>query len=176
MTTSTTSAAHLAALPAGLYRLDPELTTVAFTTRHMFGLGSVKGSFRLRRAELSVGNVATQTRVHAVLDAGSFDTATPKRDEQVASAKLLDSVAHPDITFTSGSITQQGETWIASGTVTAHGVSAPVDLVVDHFDDSGAQLKFSAGATIDRYAHGITGARGLAARHLDVRIDAVVPR
>jgi len=172
MTSPTARPGPVGTPAAGPYRIDPERTTIAFTTRHLFGLGKVVGTFRLRTGDLVVGDPVTGTTLHAVLDAASFDTGTPRRDDKVRSGAMLDAAAHPDIVFRAGSVVRHDDGWLAQGTVDAHGVGAPVELTVDGLDVAGDTLTLRGHARIDRYAHGVTASRGLAARWLDIRIDA----
>jgi polyisoprenoid-binding protein YceI len=167
----------LAPTPAvGHYRIDPIRTTVRFSTRHLFGLGAVSGTVRLREADFSVTEPSSAT-VHAVLDAASFDTGNPRRDTDVRSAKYLDVTAYPDITFNSQQVRLQEGKWAAVGTVTAHGVAAPVDLTLDELRcDDDEELILRASAKIDRYAHRVTVGKGLAARWLTVKITAIARR
>lgn len=107
-----------APIPApGRYGIDPAHTTVRFHTRHLFGLGGVSGTVRLREADLTVADPPTATTLHAVLDAASFDTGSPKRDADVRSAKYLDTDAYPDITFDCQTASQQNGKWVAAGTI-----------------------------------------------------------
>jgi polyisoprenoid-binding protein YceI len=167
----------LAPTPAvGHYRIDPVRTTVRFFTRHLFGLGAVSGTVRLREADFSVTDASSAT-VHAVLDAASFETGNPRRDTDVRSATYLDVTAYPDITFSSQRVRLSEAKWVAVGTVTAHGVAAPVDLTLDevrHSDDG--ELILRASAKIDRYAHGVTAGKGMAARWLTVEVTAIARR
>lgn len=162
------------ALPTvGRYRIDPSRTTIRFHTRHLFGLGSVSGTVRLRQADLTVAAPPASTTVRARLSAASFDTGLSKRDAAVRSAKFLDVTAYPDITFDSQQIHQHQGAWVADGTLTAHGIAAPVTLTLDELHhDSGGQLHLRASARIDRYAHQVTAGKGLAARRLTAEIDA----
>lgn len=162
---------------AGRYLVDPARSTVSFTTRHMFGLGGVAGTFRIREAELVVGDPVTTSTLHAVLDATSFETGTPKRDAHVNAAKFLDTATFPDITATGAGLSQRDGRWVATGTVFAHGVAAPFELVLDRIvDDEAGELELRATTRIDRYAHGVTAAKGLASRWLDITLDAVATR
>jgi polyisoprenoid-binding protein YceI len=111
----------------GHYRIDTVRTTVRFFTRHLFGLGAVSGTVRLREADFSVTEPLSAT-VHAVVDAASFDTGNLRRDTDVRSAKYLDVTAYPEITFDSQQVRLHEGKWMAVGTVTAHGVAAPADL------------------------------------------------
>jgi polyisoprenoid-binding protein YceI len=162
---------------AGYYRLDPLRTEVRFTTRHLFGLGKVTGTVTVRDAEFSIGEPTSETTVAAVLDAASFDTGSVKRDSEVHSAKYLDTAAFPDIVFTCTLVEQSEGNWVALGVVTAHGVTAPVDVIVYQFNTTlGGELALHATAKIDRYAHGVTAGKGLAGRWLDIDITAVATR
>jgi polyisoprenoid-binding protein YceI len=176
MNASTIDTTPAPAPAVGHYRIDTVRTTVRFFTRHLFGLGAVSGTVRLREADLSVTEPLSAT-VHAVVDAASFDTGNPRRDTDVRSAKYLDVTAYPDISFDSQQVRLHKGKWVAVGTVTAHGVAAPVDLTLEelrHSDDG--ELIVRASAKIDRYAHKVTAGKGLAARWLTVEITAIARR
>jgi len=163
----------LAPTPAvGHYRIDPVRTRVRFSTRHLFGLGAVSGTVKLREADFSVTEPLFAT-VHAVLDAASFDTGNARRDIDVRSAKYLDVTAYPDITFDSELVSLQEGKWVAVGTVTAHGVAAPVDLTLEELRHGDGKLILRASAKIDRYAHRVTAGKGLAARWLTIEVTAI---
>ena len=159
----------------GHYRIDTSRTTVRFSTRHLFGLGAVSGTVGLREAEFSVTEPLSGT-VHAVLDAASFDTGNTRRDTDVRSAKYLDVAAYPDITFDSQQVRLHEGKWVAVGTLTAHGVAAPVNLTLDELGRDDGKLILRASAQIDRYAHRVTAGKGLAARWLTVEVAAVARR
>ncbi|HEU4909781.1 MAG TPA: YceI family protein [Propionibacteriaceae bacterium] len=159
----------------GHYRIDPVRTSVRFSTRHLFGLGAVTGTVKLREADFSITEHLSAT-VHAVLDAASFDTGNPRRDGDVRSARYLDVTAYPDITFSSEQVRLQEGKWAAVGTVTAHGVAAPVDLTLDELRRDDEELILRASAKIDRYAHQVTAGKGLAARWLTVEVTAIARR
>jgi polyisoprenoid-binding protein YceI len=160
----------------GHYRIDPVRTSVRFSTRHLFGLGAVTGTVKLREADFSITEHLSAT-VHAVLDAASFDTGNPRRDRDVRSARYLNVTAYPDITFSSEQVRLHEGKWAAVGTVTAHGVAAPVDLTLDELRrDDDEELILRASAKIDRYAHQVTAGKGLAARWLTVEVTAIAGR
>lgn len=158
-------------VPVGTYRIDPTRSTVSFMTRHLFGLGRVQGTFALRTGRIRVARPMRQSSVTAVLAADSITTGNSRRDDDVRSAKLLDAATHPDITFTSHRLQHVGGSWTVSGTLCAHGISRPLQLLVDQAHCSGAELSLHAQARIDRYDFGVTGAKGMAARHLDLQLQ-----
>lgn len=53
----------------GIYRIDPAHSTIAFTTRHLFGLGVVRGSFAVQDGEIrSADGPELRLRAHARAD------------------------------------------------------------------------------------------------------------
>ena len=160
-------------LPVGSYRIDPTRSTVSFRTRHLFGLGRVQGTFALRTGQIRVARPVEQSSVRAALATGSFTTGNGRRDDDVRSARFLNAAAHPDITFTSDRLQLFGGKWTVSGTLCAHGISRPLDLLVDRAHCSGGEMSLRAQARIDRYDFGVTGAKGMAARHLGLQLQVV---
>jgi polyisoprenoid-binding protein YceI len=172
--TGSTSETTLAPAPGvGHYRIEPSRTIVRFSTRHLFGLGAVTGTVKVREADFRVTEPSSAT-VHAVLDAASLDTGNSRRDRDVRSARYLDVTAYPDIAFSSQQVRLHEGKWVAVGTITAHGVAAPVDLTLQEIrhGDHG-ELTLRANAKIDRYAHRVTAGKGLAARWLTVEVTAI---
>ncbi|MGW7607989.1 YceI family protein [Streptomyces sp. NPDC054766] len=153
----------------GRYDIDTLRSRISFTTKHMFGLGTVRGSFRLRGGTVSLAEPLTATRVDAVADAASFDTDNKNRDRQVLSKTLLDTATYPDIVFTSiGAGQDEAGAWTLRGLLTAHGVRAPVTFTVAKAEVDGEEITVEATATVDRYAHGVTRLKGMAARRLQL--------
>ncbi|WP_392970799.1 YceI family protein [Streptomyces sp. LN245] len=153
----------------GRYDIDALRSRISFTTKHMFGLGTVRGSFRLRGGTVSLAEPLTATRVDAVADAASFDTDNKNRDRQVLSKTLLDTATYPDIVFTSiGAGQDEAGAWTLQGLLTAHGVRAPVTFTVAKAEVDGEEITVEATATVDRYAHGVTKLKGMAARRLQL--------
>jgi YceI-like protein len=61
-----TAAAAAVQIPAaGIYKLDPDTSTVTFATRHMFGLAPVKGTFRLVSGQITIADPVTSSTVSA---------------------------------------------------------------------------------------------------------------
>lgn len=96
--------------PPGIYTVDPKWSSITFTTRHMFGMGSVTGNFAIHEAEIVVVDPPTLSTVTVQVDARSFDTGSTRRDEKVRSASFLGAQEHPIISFVSESMTRHGGT------------------------------------------------------------------
>jgi len=161
---------------AGPYRIDPSTSTIAFTTRHMFGLGAVKGRFDLNSGDIIVAEPITASQVNATASAKSFTTGNPKRDKHVKSADFLHAETHPDITFRSTELVRDGASWLLSGTITARGNTAPVELSIIEATTDPTGLTMRATGKVDRYAHDITKLKGMAARYLTLNISAHADR
>src|SRR6267378_2479879 len=172
---STTSTA-VQAPPAGRYAIDPAGSSLTFATKHMFGLGKVRGRLKVTRGVITIADPPEDSRVEAEVSAASFSTRNLMRDPQVRSRLFLDVRHHPAISFRSGSIRQHREAWSVTGVLTVKGHTTPVELILADVLAEGAAIVFRAGCTVDRYAHGITMMPGLAARRLSVQITARATR
>jgi len=160
----------------GNYRIDPGRSQITFRTRHLFGLGAVRGTFRLREGEIRVADPAETSAVRATVDAGSFHTGNPDRDRTVRSARLLDTERYPVFTFTSARLAEADGRWILRGSLTVTGNEHPVDVAIERLATAGPEISVLASADVDRYAFGVTALRGLAARRLSCRIEIVATR
>jgi polyisoprenoid-binding protein YceI len=166
-------------IPAtGTYQIDTAGSSVSFTTRHMFGLGAVKGTFGVLSGEVTIANPVTASTARAVIDAASFSGGHPQRDKDVKSANFLHVQEHPHITFESSELVRDGDGWVLRGQLTVRGHSAPVDLALAVTESRGSRdgLTLRATTRIDRYAFGLTKKKGLAARYLDLEIAAQASR
>ena len=172
-----TSPAIAVQIPAvGTYQLDPAASTVKFATRHLFGFAPVKGTFQLISGEVTIADPVTSSTASAVIDAASFATGNPRRDKDVKSARLLHVNDHPQITFRSTELVQDGAAWRLRGQITARGTSAPAELTITEAAASEGVMQIRATTRVDRYAYGLTKAKGLAGRHLDMEITARATR
>lgn len=161
---------------AGTYRLDPAASSISFTTRHMFGLGGVAGTFRLVSGEITITDPVTSSAASAVIDAASFDTGSAARDKDIKSANFLHTGEHPQITFTSTELAREGDRWLLRGQITVRGNSAPAELVVSEARTADDGLVVRATTRVDRYAHGLMKKKGMAGRYLDLTITARAAR
>ena len=160
----------------GTYRIDEERCLITFRTRHLFGLGPVRGTFRLRSGEIRVAEQAQDSAVRATVDAESFHTGNPARDQTVRSARLLDTTGHPSFTFTSTEVTESGGRWVVRGRLVVRDAEHPVELAIEQARADGKQLTIVASAGIDRYAFGVTAMKGPAARRLTCQLEIVATR
>jgi polyisoprenoid-binding protein YceI len=156
----------------GTYNLDPSRSSVTFATRHMFGLGSVTGTFSLTDGELIINEPVTSSTVVARADANSFASQNTQRDKQVRSKTFLDAANHPDISFRSIQVARHEGGWTLRGRLTVRGETVPVDFLITQSEVNGPQVSIRAAGRVDRYAHGVTKMKGMAARYLDLDLRA----
>jgi polyisoprenoid-binding protein YceI len=156
----------------GRYVLDPERTAITFRTRHMFGLAPVKGRFKLGSAIVKIADPAEGSSVEVLVPSVSFSTRNPLRDFQVRSLLFLHAKRHPTIAFHSENVEWMDGAWHVRGRLEVKGHSAPVDLTLDQLTTSGTSLELQAHGEIDRYAHGVTAMKGVAAKILTFVVTA----
>jgi polyisoprenoid-binding protein YceI len=171
--TTISSAPWRTSIPAaGRYRLNPSRTVVAFRTQHLFGLGVVSGTMAVTGGEITIDPAAPQASVTATIRAASFRTGNRSRDRDVR-ARFLHTGQYPDITFHARTLSRAEDGWVLAGELEVRGVSRPVSLLIESVQAAGAGFRAQATTRIDRYAFGITAAKGMAARYLDISLTAV---
>lgn len=158
---------------AGRYRIDPARSTITFRTRHMFGLGRVRGSFALNNGEITVTDPLTHSVTHAEVAADSFTTGNNARDSVIRSAKYLDTANHPTIRFTSQGVSEPDGGWALTGDLTVRGTQCPVRLDIEHCGIDSGELVVRAVTRIDRTEFDITAQPGMTGRYLDLTLDLV---
>jgi polyisoprenoid-binding protein YceI len=139
----------------------------------MFGLMTVHGTFRLRDGAISITADPGGCRVRASIEAGSYASGHAVRDADVVSATLLDARAYPEISFSGKGARRDGEEWVVSGSVTAHGIAQPVEARVTDARMEAGVARFRATASLDRTDFGITKKKGLVGRTVNLTIEAV---
>jgi polyisoprenoid-binding protein YceI len=165
---NSTAATAAARIQPGHYDIDPGRSTVTFGTRHLFGLAPVRGTFAIRRGAVDVIEPFAESAIYAEIETASFHTGNPMRNQAVLSRRFLDAGTHPVITFSSEHLDQAAG--VVSGTLTVRGVQRPVSLSVTPREVSGGRLTARAATRIDRREFGITRARGLAGRYLNLSV------
>lgn len=151
----------------GRYDIDPDGSSVAFRTRHLFGLAPVRGTFTLRSGTVDVSEPLASSRVRAEIDAGSFRTGLGPRDITVRSARFLDAGGHPVMVFVAEKM--DGNT--LDGALTVCGTTRPVRVPLELSVLPDGSFTARATVRIDRTEYGITASRGLAGRYLDVSAE-----
>jgi polyisoprenoid-binding protein YceI len=177
MTSAEVPTTQLDVPPAGRYLIDTERSAVTFTTRHFFGLGAVRGTLALRDGVISVADPVSGSAVSARVAASTFRSGNDARDAAVLSPRLLDAETYPGIAFSSTALVGERGQWLLRGELEVRGVTRLTEAVIGAVAvDAGGTLRASARLTVDRYAFGVTGYRGLAARRLTADLSIVARR
>jgi polyisoprenoid-binding protein YceI len=162
------SSAPHAILPPGRYEIDTSYSAVTFSTRHLFGLAPVRGSFAIRTGTVHVAQPLSDSSVHVEIETASFRTGNRQRDRTVLSAALLDADQYPVMTFRASQVDGPA----LAGMLTAHGLSRPVTLPIELSEVSSRSFTARASIRIDRAEFGVTAYRGLAGRYLELSVEA----
>jgi polyisoprenoid-binding protein YceI len=153
----------------GRYEIDVSRSRVTFRTRHMFGLGPVRGTFAIRSGSADIAEPLAGSAIHAEIDTASFRTGNRQRDSSVLSARFLDAARYPVISFRDGHLSADGRT--IGGTLTVREVSRPVSLSIGSVTTDERSLTASATVRVDRTEFGVTAMPGLAGRYLDLTVE-----
>jgi polyisoprenoid-binding protein YceI len=151
----------------GRYDIDPETSSVAFRTRHLFGLAPVRGTFRIRSGAVDVAEPLSDSRIRVEIDAASFRTGLGIRDNTVRSPRFLDTGRHPVLVFVAEKM--EGDT--LNGALTVCGTTRPVRLPAEVSAQPDGSFTARAAVRIDRAEFGVTASPGLAGRYLDITVE-----
>ncbi|MER7780305.1 YceI family protein [Streptomyces sp. NPDC096191] len=161
---------------AGTYEIDPVASTVRFDTRAMCGLLPVRGTFTISRGRITVAESPEESSVEVAMDAASFESGNQQRDDHVRSSDYLDVARHPEIAFRSQRLERSAQDASLQGELTACGVTQPVSVTVTSVTREDRRITANGTATLDRYAFGVTKAKGMTGRHLKITLEVVADR
>lgn len=156
-----TTAASTATPPLtqGIWTLDTNHTSVAFSVRHL-GVAKVRGRFGDVAAELVVGPTFEDTSVTATIALVSIDTGNADRDAHVRASDLLDVEQRPTMVYRSTQVRPEGSDWAVEGELTIGDVTRPLSLAVEWggveaFFDGTRHAGFEATGEIHRKEFGL---------------------
>jgi polyisoprenoid-binding protein YceI len=116
------------------YTLDPNHTYPSFEADHFGGLSVWRGKFNSSSGKVVLDKDAKAGSIDVTVDMSSVNFGQPKLDEHAKSAEMFDTAKFPTATY-SGKFTKfdGAAPTEAQGTLTMHGVTKPVTLVIDSF-------------------------------------------
>jgi len=97
-------------------------------------------------------------------------------DDHVRSSDYLDVARHPEINFRSQSLERSAQDATLQGELTACGVTQPVLVTITSGACEDRRITANGTATIDRYAFGVTKAKGMTGRRLKITLEVVASR
>jgi polyisoprenoid-binding protein YceI len=144
------------------YILDPHHTYPSFEADHMGGLSVWRGKFTDTSGQVVYDKAAKAGSIDITVNMNSIDFGMAKMDEHAKSPDIFDVAKYPTATYTGKFTKFSGDAPTeAQGTLTLHGVTKPVTLVINSFmckpnpmtkkEVCGAD----ASATFDRSAFGV---------------------
>ncbi|MEV7097197.1 YceI family protein [Amycolatopsis sp. NPDC051045] len=154
------------ALRTGTWTVRSGRSTAAFEVRN-FGFNRVRGTIGVRTGTVEVRD-GEVTAVHAELDLGALDTQNPRRDADLRKPHLLDSAAHPAMTFTATGVRRRDDGWEVTGELRLRGTSGPLTLAVE--PAGGTRVR--ATGTLDRAPLGMRAPRPLIGRYVRIVVEA----
>lgn len=134
------------------YTIDPAHSGVKFWVRHL-GISKVHGTFSGISGTVSLDPSAPEGATAEVsVDVNTISTGQPDRDAHLKSPDFFDAGTHPTMTFSTTSITKEGEgEYSVTGNLTLHGVTKPVtfkaELSPEMKNPMGAGYKIGANLT-----------------------------
>jgi polyisoprenoid-binding protein YceI len=153
---------------AGTWNVDAGDSHARFTARTLAGLVKVPGRFRTLAGTMSLDERGTSGRL--VIDAASVDTGNRLRDRHLRSSDFLAAAAHPELRYEVDSLTHDGERLSIGGDLVIAGARTRLPLTAElrHHDDGVIEL--ACRTQVDRCALGVSGARGIVPRTVDLDI------
>ncbi len=129
----------LAGVATGDWRIDPAHTSVTFSVRHL--MSKVRGQFSGLDGHIVVAQSLASCSVQASIATASVDTGTPMRDDDLRSARFLDSTRFPSIAFASTEVTGEDTAITLVGDLTIRDVTRRVTIDVEFLglDETGLQ-------------------------------------
>jgi polyisoprenoid-binding protein YceI len=157
--THSVSSSTIPGYRTGTWQIDATHSEVSFSVRHMM-VSKVRGHFTDFEGTIVTASDPTESSVTASIKLGSLDTFNEQRDNHIRSADFFDVEQYPTMTYTSTSVSPNGENWIVDGELALHGVTrrVPLSLELNGFtaDPYGGQRAgFSATAEINRRDFGV---------------------
>jgi polyisoprenoid-binding protein YceI len=156
------------------FKIDPVHSSVNLSVTHM-SVSTVNGRFTDFEGKIVFDDKdTTKSSVSVKIKAGSINTDNSSRDGDLKSPKYFDVEKFPELTFQSKSVEKKGDSYVAHGTLTIHGVAKDIDLPfelkgpVD--SKNGKIMGAHAGVTINRQDFGITNAPAAMIGN-DIKID-----
>jgi polyisoprenoid-binding protein YceI len=116
------------------YVIDPRHTYPSFEADHMGGLSIWRGKFTDTSGKVVYDKDAKAGTLDVTVNVSSVDFGLAKLDEHAKSPELFDAAKYPTAVYTGKFTKFNGATPTeAQGTLTMHGVTKPLTLVINSF-------------------------------------------
>ena len=116
------------------YVLDPHHTYPSFEADHMGGLSVWRGKFTETAGKVIYDKDAKSGSIDITVNVNSIEFGMAKMDEKAKSPEIFDAAKYPTANYSGKFSKFNGATPTeAQGTLTMHGVTKPVTLVINSF-------------------------------------------
>jgi polyisoprenoid-binding protein YceI len=156
---------------AGRYTLDPVRSSLTLRTR-LFGLHSLTAAMYISDGHIDVDPAVPRATVTAAISAASFSTDNPRRDSDIRSPRFLHAGRYPELSYRSGTLSQDHDRWTLAGELTVRDVTRPVTLKIDSVQVTGRGFRAHATTRVDRAVFGLTIAQWMGGRIFDIELSA----
>lgn len=174
LTLAVLAKAHVPALAAANWRIDPARTHIAFAIDSV-GYPRTRGQFRQFQGRISIDFAhPDRSSVAFHVQSQSVDVGSQSFDDYLRSVAFLDSGRFPSIDFVSSSVVKADDHTVrVTGDLTLLGVTRPltVDVAVQR-EGGGQRLSFLAKTNIDRLAFGMNSGFPLVSRDVELVISS----
>ena len=174
LTLAVLAKAHVPALAAANWRIDPARTHIAFAIDSV-GYPRTRGQFRQFQGRISIDFAhPDRSSVAFHVQSQSVDVGSQSFDDYLRSVAFLDSGRFPSIDFVSSSVVKVDDHTVrVTGDLTLLGVTRPltVDVAVQR-EGSGQRLSFLAKTNIDRLEFGMNSGFPLVSRDVELVISS----
>lgn len=119
--------------PIRIWNAGPPDSEIRFSLRHLLFTQMIGRATRWKAVAAIDLDDPTRSWVDVVVDAASFETGDPERDEHIRSIEFLDTGSHPEIRYHSREVTTppEGNRWIVKGDLTIRQVTLPVTIELE---------------------------------------------
>jgi polyisoprenoid-binding protein YceI len=157
-----------------LYRLDSTNTQVSFYVQHL-GFQFVHARFSDINGEFTLDRAGPGSRVDVTVGIGSLECNDPHWSGRLRSPEWLDAERYPQMTYHSSHVELDEQHGVASGDLTLHGITRPVDLTVTLLDcPTASQCQFAAHGRIRRSEFGLPHGFWSGGDQVDIAISGAI--
>jgi polyisoprenoid-binding protein YceI len=111
-------------IPTGTWSIDPAHSVVEFGIRYV-GLVPVEGRAPVVRGTIVGGD---RPSIEGTVDVSSLTSFDEQRDAHLKSPDFFDAERYPELSFSSTSVSYEGDRVVVEGDLTMKGVTKPVTL------------------------------------------------
>ncbi|MGZ4673211.1 MAG: YceI family protein [Ilumatobacteraceae bacterium] len=167
----------------GSYGIDAVHSQIGFAVTHL-GISVIRGTFDRFVGELHVGDDLATTVVTVEVEVASLNSGSRDRDNSLLGPDFFDATGHPEMTFRSRSIVEEGSGYTMASDLTIKGITQPVTLRATFNGasafpvDGSTHFGFTASGVVSRSSFGVSALPPLISDEASLTIDAqfVLPK